>query len=269
VSAGPWSALARRWRLLGPPLRPAPEDVQVSLALVQRWAPPRSPRALLLGVTPELATMAWPEGTRLWALERNPDMIASVLPTARLPAGAEAVGGDWRAMPFADGSFDIVLGDGCFTTLRFPEDHRVVAAEVRRVLAAGGLLIIRLFVAPEEREPLAAVGDDLWGGRIGNLHVLKWRIAMAIHEDGGVRLGDIWNAYRAVVPDPSRLVRELDWSEETTGTIEVYRDSDARYAFPTLAAMRGLLGGDFAEVACHTPSYELGSCCPTLALRPR
>lgn len=261
-----WHRYARSWGLLGPPLRPSPEDVRLFEDVVAR-STRRPLRALLLGVTPEIATMGWPAGAELTAIDRNASMIAGVFPTSGLPPGARAVEGDWLKMPFEEHAFDVVIGDGCLTTLEFGA-YGSFAEACRRVLDRDGALVLRLFVSPEERETLEEIAGDLWAGRIGSFHVLKWRVAMAGERDDGehVRLGKVYDAYRRVVPEPARLASHLGWDEGVIGTIEAYRDNDTRYSFPTLAAVRRALSDAFVEKACDVPGYELGARCPRLVL---
>lgn len=76
-----WNEHARRWQHFGPPLRPLPIDVGVIEALAAQHAQSISDAgltAVLLGVTPELAAMRWPEKTRLLGIDRCPDMIAGL-----------------------------------------------------------------------------------------------------------------------------------------------------------------------------------------------
>ncbi len=84
--------------------------------------------------------------------------------------------------------------------------------------------------------------------------------------EDGARLGDIWNAWQAMCPDPAALSARLGWDADVVATIAAYRDSDVTYSFPTLRDLRRVLAEDFVELACHTPSYELGERCPTLVL---
>ena len=70
MSRDHWNQHAQQWQFVGPPLRPTREDVDLFVRLVDEGLPRARglpPRAALLGVTPELATMPWPEGTRLAA----------------------------------------------------------------------------------------------------------------------------------------------------------------------------------------------------------
>ena len=96
-----WNEHARQWSLIGPPLRPAAEDIRLLEAAVQDWrscTAVAAPRALLCGVTPEIARMRWPAGTRLIAVDHSRPMIAGVWPAAQVPG--VAVCGDWLALPF-------------------------------------------------------------------------------------------------------------------------------------------------------------------------
>lgn len=257
-----WPRHARQWALVGPPLRPGAADVQLMEAEAAACAAATAGRplaALILGVTPELVTMRWPADTQVVAVERSADVIGAIFPAT---AGAEAVVADWRALPRPDRSLDLVIGDGSLSNLAFPGDYRVLAAELARVLAPGGRVALRLFAAPDQREPLAAVAADLAAGRVGSMHALKWRIAMAIQpDDRNLAVADIGRAFDAMVPDRAVLA----WDPAVIATIDVYRDSTLVYSFPTLAEVRAALV-PLAAVACHTPTYELGDRCPTLVL---
>ena len=266
-----WNQHARQWSLIGPPLRPAPEDIRLLEAEMHGWharAPVAAPHALLCGVTPEIARMRWPAGTWLTAVDHSCPMIAGVWP-ADVVAGA-AVCGDWLTLPLADASQHLLVGDGCYSLLVGRARHAAFAAELRRVAARNALLAMRYFLRPERAEPVGRVIDDLWQKRIGSFHVFKWRLAMALHGtlDEGVRLGDIWNAWQQAAPDPAKLAAHLGWPPAVVNTIHNYRDVDTRYSFPTLAEA-GSVAGDFEIVATHVPVYELGERCPTLIMRPR
>ncbi len=266
--ANHWNQHARQWDLIGPPLRPATEDIRLLETEVNNWragttvaapcatAVRRDPgncrHALAVGDAPDGGGSFPADDCRRMAVGRGP-----------------AVCGDWRRLPLADGSQHLLIGDGCYSLLVGRESYAAFAAELRRVAAKDAMLAMRYFVRPEQAEPVGRVVDDLWQQRIGNFHVFKWRFAMALHGtlEEGVRLGDIWNAWCDAVPDPARLAAQLGWRPEVVHTIHNYRDVDTRYSFPTLAEARALIG-EFAIVAIHTPAYELGDRCPTLIMRP-
>lgn len=246
-----WPLHARQWARLGPPLRPTAEDMAVVAGQL------RGSRGLLLGVTPEVAALPW--AGALLAVDRSQPMIREVWPG---PAGASVVCADWRWLPLASGRFDLVVGDGCASVFAWPGEYRALGAEMRRVLVAGGRLVLRLFTSPEAREDVRDLAGDLRAGRVRNFHAFKWRLAMALQPstEAGVRLGDIWDAWRSIRP-----AEEIDGAD----TIDAYRGSDVRYSFPTLAQHRAALGQGFSELACVTGSYELAERCPTLILERR
>ncbi len=208
--------------------------------------------------------MRWPKVTSLVAVDRSSAMLDAVFPRDR---GA-AVVADWRALPYPAASFDWVIGDGCTCTLAFPDDYRALSRELGRVLVPDGELVLRLFAAPEVAESLDAITADLAAGRIGNFHVLKWRIAMAIQSPArAVPVTAIRDAFDRLAPDRAALAAATGWSMATIATIDAYAGSDAHYSFPTrVEALAALVG--FEEVACETPPYELGDRCPTIVLRP-
>jgi len=267
-----WNQHARQWQWIASPLRPAPDDIACAERAVNDWCGKTCPRvidAVLLGVTPEIALMQWPAGTRLVAIDHSQAMIDGVWPGDT--PGRTARRAEWVRLPLPDASQHIVIGDGCFSTLLYPAQYRTAVAEMRRILRDGGLLIMRFFTRPEMREPLKSVIDDLVNGRIGNFHVFKWRLAMALHgnSEEGVQLSAIWDAWQAAVSDPEVLADRLRWPREVVRTIDNYRGVPTRYSFPTLAETRAELAAAFVETASFFPRYELGERCPTLVFRPR
>lgn len=251
VTRDHWPDHARRWSLVGPPLRPGAED----LAFVERALPHTVRRALLLGATGELATMRWPTRTQLTAVDRIPAVLAHLFPRA---AGTPVVG-DWRALPFADRTFDAIVGDGVLSVLAI-HDYPAIAAELARVLAPGGRVVLRLFASPPTRESLADISRALPAG----FHALKWRIAMAIADDrGDVRVSDILAAFDRLAPDRAAL----PYDRAVVDGIDVYRESGAVYSFPTeTAALAPLAAAGLRVASRHQPTYELGERCPTYVL---
>jgi SAM-dependent methyltransferase len=268
---GPWRRHAQQWQWIGPPLRPDVEDVLAAESAVARWSRSRgrAPDALLLGVTPEIATMRWPAGTRLLAVDHSWAMIRGVWPG--VPLGFPAVCAEWRALPLPEASRDAILGDGSFSALASGRMYAAVVRALRQVIRDGGVLAMRFYLRPEKPEAPGNVIDDLRHGRIGSFHVFKWRLVMAFHRslEDGVRLGEVWDAWHDAVPDSAALARRTGWAHESILTIDAYRGVATGYTFPTLPEARAALAGAFEETACTFPSYELGERCPTLIFRPR
>lgn len=265
-----WVRPAQSWALRASPLRPAPEDVAIYEREFRRWyetARPVALHALLLGVTPEIAAMSWPAGAQLLAADRSLSMIRGVWPGAAL--GHLAVCAAWGALPLADCTQELVLGDGSFSALT-GDAYAAMVRNLRRVIRPHGFVLMRFFVRPDRPEAPERALADLRAGRIGSFHAFKWRLAMALHGslDAGVRLSDIWDAWHDGVPDPEKLARERGWPLPVVLTIDDFRGSATRYTFPTLSEARAVMAADFEEVSCSYPAYELGERCPILAFRP-
>jgi hypothetical protein len=128
---------------------------------------------------------------------------------------------------------------------------------------------VRCFVQLDEKETTDEVFADLSRGGIGNFHVLKWRLAMALQADAetGVPVASVRRAVYAVWDDPAYLAERFAWPLAHVQTIDAYRDVSTRYTFPTFAQVRDLVtAGGFSIVEVSTPSYELGERCPILTL---
>lgn len=230
----------------------------------------RAPRyVMLLGATPELALMRWLPATRIVAVDSSPSMLREVWPGPR--CGHAAVCAEWARVPIADASQDVIVGDGCFSTLRYPRQYEEIVVTMRRVLCSEGMTVLRFFVRPEASESVDRVLGDLFDRRIGNVSVLKWRLAMALHGslEDGVLLSAVWDAWHAAVPSPELLAARLGWPASAVRALDVYRNNANRYTFPTLTEARAAMAAAFLETGCSVPSYELGERCPTLVFRPR
>jgi SAM-dependent methyltransferase len=268
-----WSDAAYHWRHYGSPLRPCAADVRVMEALVRRAHAGhrgRGLRVLLLGVTPEIAQMAWPEGTQLLAVDRSPAMIEHVWP-GDVAGRRKVVCGDWFDLANEANRFDVVIGDGTFSILGFPRQYRELAAVALRVLASGGVLIARYFLQAARREAPHAVIDDLVAHRIASFDAFKLRLAMAMQEraEEGVRMGDVFAAWSAARIDCAALLAKTGWVTEVVETIRPWEGKDARLSFPRAAEMDAVLDEYFEREQEHRLDYELGERCPIASFRAR
>ncbi len=264
-----WPEVAHRWKQIGPPLRPVAEDVGAFERAVLSFALEKGPpRALILGVTPELYSLAWPVGSDVRAVDHTPAMIDVVWPGPR-----EAVScAEWTALPFSDASRDVALCDGGLHLLSYPAGQRLLASELERVLSPGGLFAIRLFLPPVKRESKEQVLADFMAGRVANLNELKLRLGPALTEsaESGVELDRVYRAVHALAPDLEQLAERLGWDLEHLRAIETYRGSRVRYHFVTLDEVTGIFcagGAGFELVSRHEPGYALGERCPIIVLR--
>ena len=223
---------------------------------------------LLLGVTPELYALPWPEGTDFLAVDRTMAAIEAVWPGPR--DAVRCV--DWLEMSLPAASRDIVLCDGGLNLLAYPEEQQKLAATLREVLAAGGLCILRLFVRPPERETPDAIVADLMSGRIPNMNVLKLRLWAALQESPaqGVELDAVWRTVQGAAGSLEKLASRVGWPLEETLFINAYRGSTARYWIGTtdeVATIFCQTVGGFDLASMRVPNYERGRQCPTVVLR--
>lgn len=259
---------------LASPLRPAAEDLAAYLAAIRRACAGlgRVPDVLLLGVTPALATLSWPPGTRLVAIDWSGPMIAHRWPSRGAPADACLVRGDWRLMPLAPHCVDLVVGDACYAALATFADCARLHEEVWRVLRPEGCFIERAILRPEDPEPLDHLFAQLFAGEIESMGAFRWRLAMALHAAQGeaVRADRVYRVWRERVPDTDRVLACTGWDARTLGLIEGWKGLDVTLPFPSLREVRDMTRARFEIVECRVPSsYALAQCCPVLSLRAR
>lgn len=267
-SVNHWQTHARTWEHFGSPLRPCHEDVHWMEGVLSGLSPQRH-QSLLMGVTPELTHMAWPDGTTLLAVDQNPDMIRHQwLPAP--PVNGHALCGDWEHIALPDQALDVIVGDGVLVFFSFPEDVHRLMEEMHRLLHDDGRWLLRVFVRPEQPESVQAVYAALSAGQIGSFHAYKWRLAMALQPSlaQGVRPADVWLTHHRYAPPADILAARTGWSLDTIGTLQAYREATSTYYFPTLSELRQTLAAHFEVLHLHLPRYELGDRCPLLALRP-
>ncbi|MGR8921427.1 MAG: class I SAM-dependent methyltransferase [Gammaproteobacteria bacterium] len=268
-----WEALSSSWQPQ-PPLCPVAEDLRFFERVASEAdvaAGGDAPRALLLGVTAGIATMRWPAGTRLLAVDWAAGIIERSWPRAGTPPGAAVLRADWRELPLPPGAIDFALGDGCYTALGTHVDAALFNREMRRVLRPGGLLALRCFCRPAVPLDVDQLFDELFGGRFANLDLFRWLLTMAVQGAAadGVDLRAVWEAWHARVPDAAALAAQLGFPAQQVANIERWRGVDGRYAFASLAELEALAAADFELLACAAPGYDFGACFPHLVLRAR
>ncbi len=260
-----WDAYAARFRLVGRPLRPGPEDTEHARDAIRRHLPVELAQrgALLLGVTAELAEVAWEPPVQLLAVDKSEGMIGGIWPGDAPHRRAQL--GDWLTLQPPSGGFGLALGDGVMTLFEYPSGYAALGAALGRLLAPGGLLWLRAFCRLQATESVDEVMRALWGGSIGNFHVFKWRLAMALQGDAtrGVRLADIWSELVART-SVAELARRTGFPEAEVATIDGYRDVQDRYSFSTAEEIVRALAPHFELIERWQPSYELGERCPHL-----
>lgn len=226
--------------------------------------------ALLLGVTPGIVGMEWPEGTSVFAVDGSWPMVEALWPVD-LPDGRYAVCADWRALPLRSGCCDLVIGDGSMISMSYPQGLRSMAGRLHAVLKERGTLILRCYVRPAEREHPEEVFEDLLTGSMPSFHHFKLRLLMAMQRNvlHGVAVSDVYEAWERHRVRGIELPSGPGWEEPVVETIEYYRDSDTVYWFPTLEEFRSTFCECFEEVSITIASGYLSERCPILVFRAR
>lgn len=254
-----WDRLVDTAATMGPPQTPPPAVVaRLAAALAGRPGP-----FVLLGVTPALAGVAAP----LLACDLNPAMVARLWPGDG--PGRRAIVADWACLPLAAGGAGGVVGDGAFNALSSIAAVAAVLAELRRVLARGGVAAVRLFARPEAPEPLARRLARCAAGSCTSLNALRWEIAHALAEPPGfaVPVAAILAAAEAALGPIGTFAaaRGLEGARH----FEAYRGASARYLFPTRAALAAQAAAAGLDCRCEeTLGYPGAEHCPIVHLSP-
>jgi hypothetical protein len=267
-----WDLLAPKFQHQQPPLRPCAEDVRIFERVIREQYS-RHQRgqtsALMFGVTPEIASLDWPAGTRLLAVEKSQPMINLVWP-GNIPGRRDVIHENWFDLSLADCSQEIVIGDGVLTALAWPEQQHVFARMVARWLKTDGRLILRVFVRRLEGETQEEILADLQARRIPTFDILKWRLAMMLQPSvtDGVALDSVYRAWEDLERNHPQLLALTGWPAATMDTIRLYSGRTQRYAFPTMEELTAAFSPFLVPEEIIIPRYEFGQCCPIVICRP-
>jgi hypothetical protein len=258
--------MATRWDAIGPPLRPAAADVELLEQLMAGGADP-APRCVVLGATRELAAATWPPGTELVAVDRSPAMAGALWDRDAGPV----VLGDWRALPLAASSADLVVCDGGWHLLGGPAAQERVVDELALVVRPGGAVAVRAFLPAPEAIDVHGVFDRLDAGAVADANHLKVLLWMATRDgDDVVAVHDVWAVLAEAHPDLAALAERLGWPPATLLAFEAYRDAPDRYHLVDEATLVGQFRrhGAFELDAVHEGAIlNPGLRFPTLVLR--
>ena len=215
AGAGHWDSYERQWGAqIASPLRPEAADITPieDCAAGLDVSRPGIKRAVLLGMTRDVAEMRWPAAFRLVAFDYARGRIESTWTATHPTIPAAAVCADWRAMPLPDRSVTLAAGDGSYNSVDSAASQDRVSRELVRVLEPCGTAIVRFYVRPDRAETLGAVFDALRAGRIGGVNALKLRLKFATPAaaDGSMCLGDAWEYWNDAGFDRDALAARLE-----------------------------------------------------------
>jgi hypothetical protein len=128
---------------------PAASPDGTEVAAYASALPRRRRRALVLGMTPELRTLALERFDEVLAVDRSADAVSMYghWPDASLRRRETVLRLDWMRVGHHLGEVDAILGDGVFGNLPDAAAHTELLRRLDRVLAAGGVLVTRQALA--------------------------------------------------------------------------------------------------------------------------
>jgi hypothetical protein len=267
-----WASIARCYSAFGSPFVPCREDIetfQIAVATHAQMVGVNNLRALLLGVTPGIALMKWPEGSHIVGVE-----ISSAVIDALWPGNTEtrkAICASWFGLPIEQKSCHVVIGDGSLIACRFPSEAQRLIHSVRAALADRGLLVLRSYIQPDSKESIDEVFEALFSPDGMTVDCFKLRLYLAIQRSTaeGVAVKEAAKILEQYKLDQHVMRDRLGWSSAAIEPFMGWPKSDAVYSMPTLSELRKILATDFTEMSLTYPSYELGHCCPIMILRVR
>jgi SAM-dependent methyltransferase len=210
--------------------------------MIDRWRADHAhaaPRALILGTTPELHTLAW---------HGNPSVVPQTA---------------WRKLPLPAASIDIAVCDGGLQRLSHPDGQREMLESLHGVLATDGLAVFRLFAPSPVAETPADVFRALLDGRIPDPARLRLRLWSALQRSPreGVSPSEAW-----------QTLRDLAGSEHEALAGQLEADRDCRshhYLITPGEAVQLFAAAGFQRQSTLVPTYALGRQCQTMVFGRR
>ena len=260
MSNNHWHGLFRAWSDLPTPVR---VGAGVIAGIKNEVAAVRGP-ILLLGMTSGL----FDAGTDITAVDGSADLVRDLWP-GNTPM-RRAVVADWLRLPFAPDSFAACVGDGSLISFDYPDRLRSVFNSVADCLKPGGRFACRMFLAPEAGGTIADLKVALDQGRPPAFQHFKLCFAAAIGTESGnpnVFVAQIPEIFDAHFSDRSKLAAATGWDLGEIDTIDLYRKSDATYAFPTRRQTLSVIPTSFRNVSfVPVADHPLGTRWPILVM---
>ncbi len=149
-----WEAQIEIFKNMRPPFRPHLSEIQLLEEVASNLVKSRhisNLQVLILGLTGEIVHLRWPEGTSITVVERSPLMIEHFWP-GDIPGQRKIMTEDWFSMSLPTSSFDMIIGDGVFNFMSYPDGYQNFAQLLSRLLQKNGLMCIRIFnqISPKE-----------------------------------------------------------------------------------------------------------------------
>jgi SAM-dependent methyltransferase len=262
MSTNHWHSLFHAWSNLSTPVRVSADAIASIKAEVAEVTGP----ILVLGLTSGLMDA----GSDITAVDQSRTLVDDFWP-GNTP-GRRVVVGDWLRLPLEAASFAACIGDGSLISFDYPDRLQLILAEVARCLKTGGKFACRVFLAPDATKRFADLETAVQQREISFQH-FKFKFAMAIGAELGnpnVKVSSIPEFFDARFPDRSKLASVAGWDGAEIATIDVYRKSQANYAFPTKKQLLSVVPRAFHRARfVPVPNHPMGNDWPILVMEAR
>ena len=257
-----WSAVAQTWLLGGAPLRPIQADLLLYQQAIDACTAPAR-RVLVLGATPELCSLHWPQGCQVFSLDSSLEMQKQLWPGPR----ETAVVGSWLNPPFSDADFDFIVCDAGLGIQTNFDVQVIMLKSIRRILRPTGLLVTRLFVPQAFSFTLDEIQARLNAGLFKNLEELKFAIWSALEVDGKVYPARVFRAIVEVSGGLERLKTLGRFPSEQVDALLIHEHNPGVYQKLTPEKLRQLAKAAEMKVDSEAiPDTPWGAGCPVLTL---
>jgi len=237
-----WDKRAETWDLVGHPLRPNQEDLDIYKDLLSGTRD-----IVSLGATEEFKQIP---GVSLF-LDQSTEMLKRLGdPTDFFQ---KLRWEDWMG----DDLFGAAICDGGLSCLNNEDSYRALAANLYKELVPSGFFVVRIYL-PETRPNAASMPTD-------NPDLWKWRLVRtnaSNYSGTGVRLGDVYNTWKLW-----NFVHPGQRGAEWIKTVECYKGSDEVYTFPSMERIIYLFAPWLRLEKMVIPSYEDGEYFPICRFR--
>jgi SAM-dependent methyltransferase len=270
MASDPWKHTLLNLMPGRPPWCPSREDGLLMREMANRalGSSGKGPRVLVLGVTPQIIQLDWPHDAELAAVDSSSSMIASNWRLHRCLASF-VVCARWQVLPFANASFDAIVGDGSLNALPDLDEYGKVLHQAARALRPGGALVLRCFIKPKRMEAPEQVVLQARQGGFSTTSEFRLRFAFAAADAGGrVALAQLRDSFNALVADRGDFARATGWPRQEIDYVDIDKDSRIGLTFPTGSQLQALSEPFFRIERLERGTYAQSEHCPTILFQP-
>lgn len=267
-----WDRQIAIFKNMTPPLRPHSSEITLFEEVISKMAKFKKAdnlKVLLLGVTEEIIHMEWPEKVELTAVDMSEMMIHHFWP-GDIEGRRKIVRANWFEMPFPKNSFDLIIGDGVFNFMRYPDGFKNFAKLLSDFLLPDGKLCIRIFNQLEKKESPQDVIDCYDKMQKINFYELRLRLATSLQknvEDGFYATKESLDEY--LVSQGVSMEQLYEKSSHTPPKIAPLPDSERksyRITYPTNQQFLNQVKSFFDDVEIYNGTHTLAHRTPVFLL---